>query len=94
MAEAAKLMRRNLEDNADERKTYIKMALDALSDADKASNQAVLGMMREIIKEEFWGEVGVNRTNKIANGIQLKPINEYMDSIEAIPAPPTSQSSS
>ncbi len=39
--EDARLMQRRLKDNADEQKTKSKMALDALSDADKASNKAV-----------------------------------------------------
>ena len=34
--EYARLMRRSLEDNAHERKTYNKMAVDSLSGADKA----------------------------------------------------------
>ena len=37
--EDARLMRRNMEDNAHERKTYIKMAVGALSDAEKASDK-------------------------------------------------------
>ena len=37
--EVARLMRRSLEDNAHERTTYIKMARDSLSDADKASDK-------------------------------------------------------
>ena len=40
--DAANTMRQKLEDNADERNHYIKMALDDLSGADKASNPAVL----------------------------------------------------
>ena len=37
--EDAMLMQQRPKANADERKTYIKMVLDALSDADKASNK-------------------------------------------------------
>ena len=51
--EEAKLMQRSLEDNADERETYIRMALDTLSNADKASDKAVLEKTLEIIKSRF-----------------------------------------
>ena len=67
-------MRRSLEDNADERKTYIKMALDTVSDADKASNKALLEKTREIIKDTFRGEVGAKLATMIANGVQLQHI--------------------
>ena len=87
-------MRQKLEDNADEGKTYIRMALKALSDADKASNKAVLDKTREIINDTFRGEVGAKLAGLIANGVQLQHINEYMDSIEATRATPPSQSSS
>ena len=40
--EDARHMQQRLKHNADERTPYIKMALDALSDADKASNKSVL----------------------------------------------------
>ena len=87
-------MRRSLEDNADERNTYIKMALDAPSEANKASNKAVLEKTREIINDTFRGEVGAKLATNIANGVQLQHIKEYMDSIEATRATPPSQSSS
>ena len=70
------------------------MAFNTLPDAEKVSNQAVLEKTRAIINDSVQHAMGVNRKSKIANGIQLKHINEYMDSIEAIPAPPPSQSSS
>ena len=35
----ARLMRRRMEDNAHERNTYIKMAVDSLSGANKASDK-------------------------------------------------------
>jgi hypothetical protein len=63
------------------------MALDALSDADKASNKAVLEKTREFFVDAFRGEVGAKLASNIANGVQLQHIKEYMDSIEAIPAP-------
>ena len=87
-------MRRKLENNADERNHYIRMALDDLSDADKVSNPAVLNKTREIIKDTFRGEVNLKNATTIANGVQLKHINEYMDSIQATRATPPSQSSS
>ncbi|MFM7979458.1 MAG: hypothetical protein ACKPKO_09100 [Candidatus Fonsibacter sp.] len=37
--EDARLLRKSLEDTAHERNTYIKQALDTLSDADKASDK-------------------------------------------------------
>ena len=37
--EYARLMRRSLEDNAHERNTYINLAMDSLSGADKASDK-------------------------------------------------------
>ena len=76
-------MRQKLDDNADAQKTYIRMAFNALSDADKASNKAVRDQTREIIKDTFRGEVGAKLAGMIANGVQLQHINEYMDSIEA-----------
>ena len=69
--EYARLMRRSLEDNAHERNTCITMALDALSDADKASDKAVLDTTREIVKATFRGEVGAKLAINIANGVRL-----------------------
>ena len=51
----AMIMRQQLANNADERKTYIRMAFNALSDADKASNKAVLEKTREFIIDTFRG---------------------------------------
>ena len=90
----AKNMRQKLENNADERKTYIRMALNDLPDADKVLYKKVLGKTREIIKDTFRGEVGAKLAGMIANGVQLQHIDEYMDSIEATRAPPPSQPSS
>ena len=87
-------MRRSLADNADERNTYINMALDAVSDADKVSNKAVLEKTREIIKDTFRGEVGAKLAASIANGVQLQDIKEYNDSIRTTRATPPSQSCS
>ena len=84
----AKVMRQQLKDSADKRNTYIKKALAALSDADKASNKAVLEKTREIIKDTFRGEVSAKLATIITNGEQLQHINEYMDSIEATRATP------
>ena len=88
------IMQQKLENNADERNTYIRMAFNALSDADKASNKAVLEKTREFIIDTFRGEVGAKLATNIANGVQLQHIKEYMDSIEATRATPPSQSSS
>ena len=76
--EDAMLMRKKLKNNADERKTYIKMALGALSNADKALNNKVLEKTRDIIKDTFRGEVNANlaahhrqwTTTKSHQGIQ------------------------
>ena len=87
-------MRRKLDNNADERNHYINMALGDLSDADKVSNPTVLNKKREIVKDTFRGEVNLKNGTTIANGVQLKHINEYMDSIQATRATPPSQSSS
>ena len=67
--EDARLMRRSLEDNADKCNNYIKMALSAISDADKASNKEVLDKTREIIKDTFRGDVGAKLATNIANGV-------------------------
>ena len=87
-------MRQKLANNADERKTYIRMALNDLPDADKVLYKKVLEKTREIIKDTFRGEVGAKLAGMIANGVQLQHIDEYMDSIEATRAPPPSQPSS
>ena len=84
-------MRRSPEDNADERNNYIKMALGALSDADKASNTTVLDKTREIIKVMFRGDVGAKLAANITNGVQLKHIEEYKDSHQQARAPLPSQ---
>ena len=81
-------MRRSLEDNAHERNTCITMALDALSDADKASDKAVLDTTREIVKATFRGEVGAKLAINIANGVRLEHISEYKDSIRQARVPP------
>ena len=70
------------------------MACNALSDADKASNKAVLEKTREIIKDTFRGEVSTQLATIIANGVQLQHINEYKDSIQTTRATPHAQSSS
>ena len=59
------------------------MAFNALSDADTASNKAVLEKTREFIIDTFRGEVGAKLASSIANGVQLQHIKEYMDNIEA-----------
>ena len=93
-AEDAMLMQQGLKDSADERNTYIDTALDALSDADKASDKSVLDKTREIIKDTFRVLVGANLAAMIANGLQLKHIKEYKDSIQTTRVTPTSHSSS
>ena len=60
----------------------IKMALDARSDADKASNKAVLDKTREIIQDTFRGEVGAKLATIIANAVQLQHIKEYQERIQ------------
>ena len=92
--EYARLMRSSLEDNAHERHTYIKKALDTLSDADKASDKEVLDMTREIVNAMFRGEVGAKLAINIANGVRLQHISEYNDSIQQARANPPSQSPS
>ena len=87
-------MRRSLEDNADERNTYIKMALNALSDADQASNTTVLDKTREILKDTFRGEVGAKLATIIANGIQLQHIKQYKDNTSSSSCSSSSASSS
>ena len=89
-------IRQELADNADERNTYIRNALNDLPDADKVRNEKVLAKTREIIKDTFRGELNLKNATTIANAINLQHINEYMDSIEATraPPPPPSQPSS
>ena len=89
---AAMTMRQKLANNAGERKTYIRMAFNALSDADKSSNKAVLEKTRDFIIDTFRGEVGAKLASNIANGVQLQRIKEFMDSIEATRATPPAQS--
>ena len=64
--EYARLMRRSTEDNAHERKTYIKMAVDSLYGADKASDKEILDKTREIIRDTLRGEVGAKLAALIA----------------------------
>ena len=92
--EDARLVRKSLEDNAHERNTYIRMALDALSASARASDKEVLDQTREIIRDTFRGEVGAKLAISIANGVRLEHINEYKDSIRQARANPPSQSSS
>ena len=61
-----------MENNAEDRATYINMALDTLSDADNASNIAVLDKNREVVKNTFRGEAGVKLANNIATATQLE----------------------
>ncbi|MFM7982287.1 MAG: hypothetical protein ACKPKO_23505, partial [Candidatus Fonsibacter sp.] len=70
------------------------MALDALSDADNASDKEVLDKTREIVKDTFRGEVGAKLAFSVANGVRLQCINEYNDRIQQARAKPPSQSSS
>ena len=79
--EDARLMRKSLEDNAQERKTYINMAIDSLSGTTKASDKEILDKTREIIRDTFRGEVGAKLAASITNGIRLQRINEYNDTI-------------
>ena len=92
--EDAKIVRKNLEDNAHERNTYIRMALDALSASARASDKEVLDQTREIIRDTFRGEVNLKNATTIANGVRLEHINEHRDSIRQARANPPSQSSS
>ena len=62
--------------------------MDALSDADKASNKAVLEKTREIIKDTFRGEVGAKLATMIANGVQPQHIAEYQERIQKARATP------
>ena len=87
-------MRQKLAVNADERKTYIRMTLNDLPDADKVRNKKVLAKTREFIKDAFRGELNLKNATTIANAVKLQHIDEYMDSIEATRAPPPSQPSS
>ena len=88
------LMRRSLEDNAHERKTYIKMAMDSLSGTERASDKEILDRTREIIKGTFRGEVGAKFAAVIANGVMLHHINEYKDTVQQARANPSSSYSS
>ena len=72
--EDAGLMQRSLQDNAHQRNTYFNIELDALSDADKASDQEVLDKTREIAKGTFSGRGGRELAINIANGIRLHHI--------------------
>ena len=81
-------IRQELADDADERKTYIRMALNDLPDADKVRNEKVLAKTREIIKDTFRGELNLKNATTIANAINLQHIGEYMVSIETKRAPP------
>ena len=87
-------IRQELADNADERKTYIRMALNDLPDADKVLYKKVLAKTREFIKDAFRGELNLKNATTIANAVKLQHIDEYMDSIEATRAPPPLQPSS
>ena len=49
--EDARLMRKSLEDNAHERNTYIRMALDAMSASARASDKEVHDQTRDIIRD-------------------------------------------
>ena len=64
------------------------MALDALSDANNASDQEAVDMTREIVKTTFRGEVGAKLAIGIANGVRLQHIGEYNDSIQQARANP------
>ena len=92
--EDARLMRKSLEDNARERNTYIRMAMDALSASARASDKEVLDQTREIIRDTFRGEVNLKNAINIANGVRLEHIDEYRESIRQTRANPPSQSSS
>ncbi len=92
--EYTRLMRRSMEDNAQERKTYINMAMDSLSGTERASDKEILGRTREIIKDTFRGEVGAKFAAIIANGVVLHHINEYKDTVQQARANPSSSSSS
>ena len=74
-------MRRSQEVNEHERNTHIKIALDALSDADKGSDEEVPDMTREIVKATFRGEVGAKLAISVATEIRLQHINEYKNSM-------------
>jgi hypothetical protein len=86
--EYARLMRRSLEDNVHEQNTYIKMALDMLSDADNASDKEVLDMTREIVKATFRGEVGTKLAIHIANGVRLQNTRTASDEQGQVPLLP------
>ena len=93
-AEYARLMRNSLEDNAQERKTYIKLATDSLSGTERPSDKEILDRTREIIRGTFRGEVGAMFAALIANGIILHHINEYKDTVRQARSNPSSSSSS
>ena len=92
--EYARLMLKSLEDNAQERKTYIKRAMGSLSGTERASDKEILDKTREIIKDTFRGKVGAKFATTIANGVMLHHINEYKDTIQQARANPPSQPSS
>ena len=91
--EYARLMRKSLADNAHERTTYIKMALDTISDAGNASEKEVLDMTQEIVKATFRGGVGTTLAISIASGVRLQRTSEYKDSIRQAKANPPASSS-
>ena len=62
-------IRQELADDADERKAYIRMALNDLPDADKVRNEKVLAKTREIIKDTFRGDLNLKNATTIANAI-------------------------
>ena len=75
-------MQKSLKYNAQERKTYIKLAMDSLSGTERASDTEILDMTREIIKDTFRGDVGAKLAVIIANGVTLQHINEYKDTVQ------------
>ena len=72
-------MRGNMDNNAEDRATYMQIALDTFSDADAASNQAILEQTWEVIQDTIRGEVGLKLATSIAAAIQLKHKKEYKD---------------
>ena len=72
------LMRQNLDNNAEGWATYIKIALDTFSNADKASHTSSLDKTREVSKDTFSGRGG--RANDIANSVHLLHSKEYAES--------------
>ena len=67
------------------------MAVDALSDAEKASDKEILDKTRDIIKDTFRAEVGAKFAANIANVVRLQHINEYNDTSQQARANPPSQ---